>query len=156
LMLDEETLRNYQTQYEAGEVKELLENNHKGSICRLKEEDLNILKEKLETTIHLTTQSVLTFVEKKFGIQYNQSGMRDLLHRIGYEYKKPKLVPGNPDVDAQELFAQQYTAFMLNKPSDVEVLFVDAVHPEHNALAAYGWLKRGKKRELKQIAVVNV
>ncbi|NNM58374.1 MAG: hypothetical protein HKM04_00980 [Legionellales bacterium] len=26
---------------------------------------------------------------------------------------------------------------------------MDAVHPEHNALAAYGWIKRGEKRELK-------
>jgi len=27
--------------------------------------------------------------------------MRDLLRRLGYEYKKPKLVHGNPDIDAQ-------------------------------------------------------
>ena len=38
---------------------------------------------------------------------------------------------------------------MLSKPGDVEVVFVDAVHPEHNALAAYGWIKRGETRELK-------
>lgn len=75
--------------------------------------------------------------------------MRDLLHCLDYVYKKPKLVPGNPDVDAQELFAEQYDDFMLSKPEDVEVVFVDAVHPEHNALAAYGWIKRGETRELK-------
>ncbi len=80
---------------------------------------------------------------------YTQSGMRDLLHRIGYEYKKPKLVPGNPDIEAQEIFAQQYEDFMQTKPADIEVLFLDAVHPEHNALSAYGWIKRGEKRELK-------
>jgi len=28
-------------------------------------------------------------------------------------------------------------------------LFIDAVHPEHNTLAAYGWIKHGQKRELK-------
>jgi len=38
---------------------------------------------------------------------------------------------------------------MLKKPFDTEVLFVDAVHPEHNGMAAYGWIKRGQKRELK-------
>jgi len=31
--------------------------------------------------------------------------MCDLLHRIGYVYKKPKIVPGNPDLEAQEIFA---------------------------------------------------
>ena len=75
--------------------------------------------------------------------------MCDLLHRIGYEYKKPKLVPGNPDIEAQEIFSQQYEAFMESKSADTEVLFSDAVHPEHNAMAAYGWIKRGEKRELK-------
>jgi len=38
---------------------------------------------------------------------------------------------------------------MEGKPVDTEVLFIDAVHPEHNAQAAYGWFKRGQKRELK-------
>ena len=63
--------------------------------------------------------------------------------------KKPKLVPGNPDVDAQEEFADHYEKFMRSKPSGVEVLFMDAVHPEHNTISAYGWIKRGAKRELK-------
>jgi transposase len=149
LMIDEETLRNYKTQYKKGGIKELLENNYKGSMCRLSESELNELKLELEATIYLTTQSVIQLVEAKFGIHYTQSGMRDLLHRIGYEYKKPKLVPGNPDIDAQEIFALQYEEFMKNKKSTCEVLFLDAVHPEHNALAAYGWIKRGQKRELK-------
>jgi len=38
---------------------------------------------------------------------------------------------------------------MMSKDNDVEVLFIDAVHPEHNAMAAYGWIKKGEKRELK-------
>jgi winged helix-turn-helix protein len=80
----------------------------------------------------LTTQSVIDYVEKKFGIKYAQSGMRDLLRRLDYAYKKSKLVPANTDIEAQEIFAQQYEAFMENKPENVEVLFMDAVHPQHN------------------------
>lgn len=149
LMIDEETIRNYKNHYEKGGLKELLTNNHKGSMCRLSHEEIDELKFELESSIYLTTQSVIHFVEEKFGILYTQSGMRDLLHRIGYEYKKPKLVPGNPDIDAQEIFALQYEEFMQQKKANCEVLFLDAVHPEHNTLAAYGWIKRGQKRELK-------
>ena len=47
------------------------------------------------------------------------------------------------------IFAEQYEEFMLTKSNDVEVVFVDAVHPEHNAIAGYGWIKRGATRELK-------
>lgn len=149
LMIDEETLRNYKKRYEEGGIPELLKNNHKGSMCRLSEAEIEILKSELQSTIHLTTQSVIHFVEINFGILYRQSGMRDLLHRLGYEYKKPKLIPGNPNTEAQEIFVEQYNEFMQNKPKNSEVLFLDAVHPEHNALAAYGWIKRGEKRELK-------
>lgn len=149
LMIDEETLRNYKTRYEQGGIPELIKNNHKGSMCRLSDAEIDVLKAELQATIHLTTQSVIHFVEVNFGILYTQSGMRDALHRMGYEYKKPKLVPGNPDLEAQEIFAQQYDEFMQTKPADSEVLFLDAVHPEHNTLAAYGWIKRGEKRELK-------
>lgn len=149
LMIDEETLRNYRDRYKAGAIGALLKDNYKGSACRLAQSEIELLETELETRMYLTTQSVINYVEKKFGIQYTQSGIRDLLHRIGYEYKKPKLVPGNPDLEAQEIFAQQYEEFMQSKEDDVEVLFADAVHPEHNTMAAYGWIKRGKKRELK-------
>ena len=50
--------------------------------------------------------------------------MRDFLHRLGYEYKKPKLVPGNPDMEAQEIFVAQYNEFMRKKSEDDEVLFL--------------------------------
>ncbi len=149
LMLDEETLRNYKNQYEEGGIPALLKNDHKGSMCRLSDAEIEELIHELQSTIHLTTQSVIEFVKVTVKVQYTLSGMRDLLHRIGYEYKKPKLVPGNPDIEAQEIFAQQYEDFMLTKSGDTEVLFLDAVHPQHNTMAAYGWIKRGEKRALK-------
>jgi len=116
---------------------------------------INHLCTALEKPIYLTTNEVIEHVKNKFSVIYSLGGMRDLLHRLGYEYKKPKLVPDIPDIDAQEVFAKQYEAFMLEKSEDIEVLFVDAVHPEHNTLAAYGWIRRGQKCELKRIAVVN-
>jgi len=149
LMIDEETLRHYRNQYMQGGVSGLLKTEFKGSECKLDELEIEILMQELQSNIYLTTQSVIAFVEKEFDVLYTQSGMRDFLHRIGYEYKKPKLVPGNPDVEAQEIFAMQYEDFMQSKPANIEVLFLDAVHPEHNAMAAYGWIKRGEKREIK-------
>jgi transposase len=149
LLLDDETLRNYVMRYREGGLAGLIATNHKGSVSPLTEEQSEALIKELDGAIYLTTQSVIDYVENEFGLRYQPSGMRDLLHRLGYEYKKPKLVPGNPDIEAQELFAEQYEEFMLNKPADVEVLFGDAVHPEHNGMAAYGWIKRGEKRELK-------
>lgn len=148
LLIDDETLRSYVKKYQDGGLPELLEVNHKGSEPHLSEQQIEELRNELDANIYLTTQAVIVFLEKRFKVSYSQSGMRDLLHRLNYEYKKPKLVPGNPDHEAQELFVEQYEDFMLNKPENVEVLFADAVHPQHNTMAAYGWIKRGEKREL--------
>ncbi len=38
---------------------------------------------------------------------------------------------------------------MENKDNNVEVIFLEAVHPEHNTMAAYGWIKKGETRKLK-------
>lgn len=149
LLIDEETLRSYVAKYRAGEIKALLATNHKGRASLLTETQETMVTKELDGNIHLTTQSVIEFIKDKLSIEYSLSGMRDMLHRLGYAYKKPKLVPGNPDIDAQEAFINYYDEFMRKKPSNVEVLFMDAVHPEHNTMAAYGWIKRGKKRKLK-------
>jgi len=146
LLLDDETLRNYVNRYRKDGVKELLATKYAGSKPNLSEAQIRLLSGELERTIHLDTKSVINFCKNEFNVEYSQSGMRDLLHRLGYEYKKPTLVPGNPDQEAQELFTEQYEEFMQKKADDVEVLFLDAVHPEHNAMAAYGWIKKGEKR----------
>lgn len=148
LLLDEETLRSYITKYQESGLPGLLKVEYKGSEPQLSVSEIEKLCDALNARIFLTTQSVIDYVENKFGVTYTQSGMRDLLHRLNYEYKKPKLVPGNPDHDAQEIFSEQYEEFMLNKPDNIEVLFMDAVHPQHNTMAAYGWIKRGEKREI--------
>jgi len=149
LFFDDETLRGYVERYREGGIEKLVETNYKGRASHLTKPQIEKICEELDAEIHLTTYSVMEFVKTEFGIVYSVSGMRDLLHRLGYEYKKPKLVPGNPDFDAQEAFIKQYEEFIQTKPHDAEILFMDAVHPEHNTMAAYGWIKRGEVRKIK-------
>lgn len=149
LLIDDETLRRYVNLYKTYGIKGLLSTNHKGSQCYLSEDHIERLCIELDNQIYLTVKDVVDYVRKTFLVDYSISGMCDLLHRIGYEYKKPKLVPGDPDIDKQEIFIKHYTDFMLNKKNSVDVFFVDAVHPEHNTMGAYGWIKCGVKKELK-------
>ena len=149
LFIDDETLRAYVNTYKEEGIAGLLNSKHSGKECLLSDEQQEILRHELDNNIHLTVNSVISFVKRTFQIEYSESGMRDLLHRLGYVYKKPKLVPGNPDIDEQEEFVKYYEEFMENKGENVEVFFMDAVHPEHNTMAAYGWIKKGESRELK-------
>lgn len=149
LLIDDETLRSYVRKYKSGGIRQLIETNYQGRNSHLNGSQIEQLKVELESKIYLTTNAIIEFVKTTFEIEYTPSGMRDLLHRLGYEFKKPKLLPGQPDREAQELFVEYYERFMEYKPADEEVLFLDAVHPEHNAMAAYGWIKRGQKRVLR-------
>lgn len=148
LLLDDETLRSYIDKYRSGGVTELIKTNYQGRTSHLSDSQQAKLCEELESNIYLTTHAVIEYVQEAFGFEYTPSGMRDLLHRLGYEFKKPKLVPGTPDREDQEIFVEQYEQFMEEKPGNEDVLFIDAVHPEHNTMAAYGWIKRGQKRKL--------
>ncbi len=149
MLLDDETLRSYVEKYKTGGITELLHHNYSGRQPNLDDKQLKLLHLALDNNIYLTTSAIIEFVFEQFNVNYSLSGMRDLLHREGYAYKKPKLVPGNPDREAQEDFVYYYEKFMETKDNNIEVLFVDAVHPEHNTMAGYGWIKKGEQRKLK-------
>ncbi len=132
-----------------------MQTNDSGKQVNLDEKQLAQWHNERDENIHLTTGSVIQYAEQAFGVAYSCRGMRDLLHREGYVFKKPVLAPGNPDREEQEQFVRYYEDFMMNKEPDVEMLFVDAVHPEHNAMAAYDWIKKGQNERSKQTVAVN-
>ena len=148
LLMDEETLRSYVHAYKTGGISKLIDTNYKGSKSFLTQEQVTELQTELDTNIHLTTQSVVDFVKNKFDIDYSISGVTALLHKLDYIYKKPKLIPKGPSEEIQEAFIECYKKFMQTKSPKEAVFFVDAVHPEYNTMAAYGWLKKGQPRPL--------
>ena len=94
LFLSDETVSKYKKDYIDGGLSTLLSKRYRGSDCKLTEKQQRVLCDELDGNIYLTTVQVVAFAEKTFGIIYSISGMNDLLHRLDYSYKKPKLVPG--------------------------------------------------------------
>lgn len=149
LFMHIDTLNTYISEYLSGGLGELCTTQYKGRPCKLSDEQLKILSDELDTNIHLTTNSICSFVKSTFDIAYSTSGMADLLHAHGYKYKKPKLVPAYSNPEWQEEFLEYYLSFMMNKKDNEAVFFMDATHPIHNSQASYGWIKEGKTKELK-------
>jgi len=149
LLISDETIRQYKNAYQTGGIKKLLKTKYVGSNCKLKKHQRNMLQKELDSAIYLTTSQAIEFVKKRFGVNYSVSGMNHLLHKLGYTYKKPKLVPGKGDKEKQEDFLAHYELFMASKAGNEAVYFMDGVHPEHNTLAAYGWIRKGEERKLK-------
>ena len=149
LLLDDETIRNYMKRYKSGELNELLNDNYKGYSGKLLKPEIEQLDIHLNETTYLRIQDIVSYVARRFKVAYSISGMTDLLHRLNYSYKKPKLVPGKADAEAQGEFIEFYNELKETKGVNDPVYFMDGTHPQHNCVAAYGWIKKGKVKELK-------
>ena len=151
LQIDANTARNHCKRYRQGGIAALrtIGAGVGGSTCALNAEQRAILDVHLQENLYLSAKAIARWVEETFGVSYTESGMTSVLHRLGYVYKKPKLVPGKADRQAQEQFLVDYDNIMQNKGKDDPVYFMDAVHPQHNPVLACGWIKRGEDQEVK-------
>ena len=72
-----------------------------------------------------------------------------MLYRLGFSYKKPQVIPGKADDQAQNEFLSYLEGLKESKNENDPILYVDGVHPQHNSHPDYGWMKKGKSVELK-------
>jgi len=149
LLLDPKTIKRYEYLYEEGGIELLCSDNYAGRECSLSEEEQDELKLELKRKIYLSTAEIISFVKKTFGIEYSSGGMVNLLHRIGFSYKKPNLVPGKANEADQREFLKKMDHLKKTKNPEDKLFFMDGVHPQHNSLPAYGWLPKGEETKLK-------
>jgi transposase len=148
LLIDPNTVRNHFKRYRQGGLPGLLQLAYRGSIGELGEAELALLEAHLQLHLYLSAKDVAAWVEETFEVAYTVSGMTALLHRLGFVYKKPRLVPGKANREAQEAFLAQYEELKKNQGENDVILFMDAVHPQHNPVLGYGWIKRGETHEV--------
>jgi transposase len=149
LLLDGNTIRRYRDLYQAEGIDGLCNDNYHGRVCALTQRDQKELCKALRTKIYLSTVEIVCYVEGRFKVTYSLSGMTYLLHRLGFSYKKPSVVPGKADSLRQEKFLRAYRRLKRVKNAGDKVYFVDGVHPQHNSLPSYGWLPKGEETKLK-------
>ena len=149
LLLDERTLLNYKRRYKEGGIEALCKDEIKGRSCRLCDEDLERLRKHLSEKLYGTTREIIEHVKEEYQVEYTESGMTNLLHRMGFVYKKTRLVPGKADAEAQEKFLLKLNELQSSKGEGDKLYYLDGVHPQHNSQAANGWILKGHDKELK-------
>lgn len=149
LLMDEDSIRRWHNEYQTGGMENLLADRYEGGETKLSMEEQKQVSDYLGNHICLSAKEVCHYVEKHYGKKYTFKGMTDLLHRLGFAYKKPKHLPGKANREAQEEFIKQYEELKAKKNLQDKIYFMDGTHPLHNSQLSYGWIKKGKEKFIK-------
>ncbi len=149
LLLDDTTIRRYQKEFEKEGVDGLLECRYLGSSGFLTDKEERALTMHLKKNIYQTVKQVVSHVKDTYAKTYSIEGMTHLLHRLGFVYKKTKVIPGKVNPEKQEQFKQEYLALKETKKSEDKIYFADASHPHHNNEPFYGWIYKGEEKAIK-------
>ena len=127
--------------YRDGGLAAVLEpDQYPGSQPQLTQEQQQALKVELTTHIYVTALQVMAWIEAQWHVTYAEvSSMHKLLKRLGFTYKKNRLVPSKADPELQRLFVRWFQGLCAWLGPADSVYFGDAVHFKHNAEAGSAW-----------------
>lgn len=147
LLFDEVTIRRYEKQFQKKGIDGLLEYRYTGGKSRLTFTQEEELKQFFTIQTPQTAMEAVSDIKKKYDVEYTVIGVTKLLHRLGFVYKKPKLLPAKADKALQEQFITVYQQTKKDLRHKDRIYFADATHPTHNTRAAYGWILKGKQND---------
>lgn len=148
LFLDEQTVRNLFARYQVGKISVLLSDGRTGRKSELSDSQKEMLRSHVAEHLYTDSSLIAAYILLEFGIKYSPSGVKRLLHGLGFVYKKPKHIPGKADAAVQADFALRIQELMRRKSSDSKVYFMDATHPHYNSSPSSGWILKGTDKEL--------
>jgi transposase len=148
LRLDQSTVGRLANSYIKFGVTEFVKNPFKGRLCKLNDEQLQDLDKYVQANLCTATDEIVEYANSRYNVEYTRSGMTYLLKRLDFVYKKPVLIPEEPDPEIQEAFIDYYNQIIRSMGPKDKIYFLDGVHPQHNTVAACGWIKKGQEQQL--------
>lgn len=145
LLLTEQAIRQHIDEYKSSKK---LKPEGGGSEEKLTADQSEQLEAHLQEQTYLYVKDISAYVQVTFGTTYTVPGMRSWLQRHGFSYKKPAVVPGKANREQQQKWLAGYEKLRRGLPGDETICFIDGVHPTHNVQPAYGWIKKGVRKEI--------
>lgn len=145
LLISDQAVRNHVEDYKASSK---LKPESGGSEEKLSKEQSQQLEAHLQEHTYLYVKDITAYLQTSFGVTYTVPGLRTWLQRHGFSYKKPAIVPGKADKEKQQEWLAKYEELQNGLPQDETICFMDGVHPTHNVQPAYGWIKKGLRKEI--------
>lgn len=119
-----------------------------GSSEKLSMSESRVLESHLEKHCYLYVKDILLYVHSRWRVRYTIAGMAAWLKRHGFSYKKPSVVPGKCSEEKQKEWIEEYDTLKKTLSDDETICFMDGTHPTYNVEPGYGWMKKGKRKEI--------
>lgn len=145
LLISDQAVREHVHDYQTSKK---LHSESGGSEERLSKEQSEQLEAHLREHTYLYVRDIAAYVEITFRIVYTIHGLRNWLQRHDFSYKKPAVVPGKANKEQQQAWLTEYEKLKAELPDDETICFTDGAHPTHNVQPAYGWIKKGVRKEI--------
>ena len=139
LYIKQDSIREWRKHFENGGVDELVCFDWQGGQSKLSQAQEQELTVWLRENPCRDTNEIRAHISDKYDKSYSTSGCIKLMHRLGFEYVKPKRLPAQADEDKQHKFIEEYKQLQRDMLNNEAICFVDAVHPEYQSRPAYGW-----------------
>ena len=140
--------RHYNEYQSIKDFDKYIETHYKPYVGKLSEQQKALIKTYVQTNICQSSLKVLSYIKDSFGIEYKPDSVIALLHRLGFVYKKTKLIPSKSDLEKQEEFIKEFREIEQNLSENELILFGDGVHPHHNTESTYAWIEKGQEKEI--------
>jgi len=149
LYLNVHTVRRHIKEYEE---ESKLKPSNGGSESKLSESQSKALSDHIESHCYTKVKEISDHIQQTYGIRFSNSGLTNWLHNQGFTYKQPKGVPSKLDEQEQSKFISKYRELEKTLPKDEDILFMDSCHPTQATKLGYGWIKKGKEKQVKTTA----
>jgi transposase len=152
-LLDEDTITKIKQDFLScgGDFEAWIDTDYRGGNgSKLSQQQEQEVSKYIEDNMFCSSAIIQDYIFTTYQIFYSISGMVKMLHRLGFCYKKPILVPDKLSPQLQDQWLQEYwelekeLANQAQETRDV-ILFGDACHPTHNTLAKGCWQKIGRE-----------
>ena len=139
-MLEDDTVRNWHRAYEHGGVEGLKSFGHEGSSSHFTDAQAIALGKWVDANCRHSVRKIGVWLKRSFGLSYSR--LIAMLHRLGFDYRKPDAIPRGLDDAKQQAFTDEYENLLNTMGVDEAVAFIDAVHPTHQVRPAGCWTRK--------------
>jgi len=121
---------------------------YQGRVPRIKDAQVDELKGEIAKGQFHTSRQIAEWIDKRFQVQYSESGVKELLKRIGVSFHKVTGFLWKADPVEQEEWLDDYRCDPVGH--DIRRYFVDACHPVWGVeMIFFCWLLVGQRFHVK-------